>query len=1124
LPTNMVTITMNPTIVVGSISANQAICSGSIPTLLNGVAPSNGTAPTYQWQSSLNGSSFNNISGATMLNYQPGALTVTTYYRQMQDASGTCGGPLPTNMVTITMNPTIVVGSISADQAICIGAIPALLNGVAPSNGTAPTYQWQSSLSSSGFANISGATMLNYQPGALTVTTYYRQMQDASGTCGGPLPTNFVIITVNPLPVPTITGPASVCLNSTGNVYTTQTGMTGYTWTVTGGAITAGALTNSITVIWNTVGVGTVCVNYTNANGCTPTTPVCYNVTVNPLPVPTITGPASVCLSSTGNVYTTQTGMTGYTWTVTGGAITAGAGTNSVTVTWNTVGAATVCVNYTNANGCTATTPVCYNVTVNPLPVPTITGPATACLNSTGNVYTTQAGMTGYTWAVTGGAIAAGVGTNAITVTWNSTGVKTVCVNYTNANGCTALAPVCYNVTVNPLPVPTITGAASACVNSTGNVYTTEAGMTGYTWAVSGGTPTGVTTNTITVTWNTVGVQTITVNYTNANGCSASTPTSKTVTVNPLPVPTITGPSSVCVGTTSNVYTTEAGMTGYTWSVAAGGNITSGGASNAITVTWTTAGAKTVCVNYTNTSGCTAAAPTCYNVTVNAIPTPTITGPATVCQGATATYTTQPGMTNYIWTFSGGGTLVSGGTPTSNTITISWNIVGNQAVTVNYTSGCPGSAPVTYNVTVNPTPVPTIGSTNNPCIGSTNNVYYTESGMTGYIWTVSNGTFTGQGTSILTVTWTQPGIQTVTVNYTNASGCSAPQPTVYTVFVNSPPNAANPITGTATVCAGTNGVVYSTTPIVGATSYNWVVTGGGTFTGQGTTSITVNFPANATSGAVIVSGMNQCGPGPSSSFAVTVNPLPAAAGTITGPTSVCAGSSGVTYTVPAIANATSYTWTVTGGATFTGTTNTIVVNFSVNPGTVVITVKGVNSCGSGVVSPSFTVTVNPIPAAPVVTAAGAVLTSSATTGNQWYYEGTGLLPGAVNQTYTATITGWYWCVVTVNGCTSDTSNHVYVLFVGQDELPGSSFNVYPVPNNGNFRVAITTPSEETFTIRVYNQLGVMVYEMNDARTIGGKFNSQVNLNDVADGLYSVVFLNEQHKVIRKMIVSKLVRE
>ncbi len=215
LPTNTVTITLNPALVVGTISANQTICAGSVPVQLNGIAPSNGSNPTYQWQSSLNNSIFTNISGATMLNYQPGALTTLTYFRQMQNATGTCGGPLPTNAITITLTPALAVGSISANQTICAGSVPGQLNGIAPSNGTSPTYQWQSSLNNSIFTNISGATMLNYQPGALTTSTYFRQMQNTTGTCGGPLPTNTVTITINPaLVVGSISATQTICAGS----------------------------------------------------------------------------------------------------------------------------------------------------------------------------------------------------------------------------------------------------------------------------------------------------------------------------------------------------------------------------------------------------------------------------------------------------------------------------------------------------------------------------------------------------------------------------------------------------------------------------------------------------------------------------------------------------------------------------------------------------------------------------------------------------------------------------------------------------------------------------------------------------------------------------------------------
>lgn len=149
-----------------------------------------------------------------------------------------------------------------------------------------------------------------------------------------------------------------------------------------------------------------------------------------------------------------------------------------------------------------------------------------------------------YTWTVDGATtspnwLLTSTTTNLATILWKTAGTYTVQVLETNATSCSNPSPVTVVVTVNDLPLPTIGGNATACLNSTGNVYTTEAGMTGYAWTVSAGgiiTAGGTgTDNTITVTWNTAGSQSVSVNYNNGNGCAAATPTAKNVTVNPLP-------------------------------------------------------------------------------------------------------------------------------------------------------------------------------------------------------------------------------------------------------------------------------------------------------------------------------------------------------------------------------------------------------------------------------------------------------------------------------------------------------------------------------------------------------------------------------------------------------------
>ena len=85
------------------------------------------------------------------------------------------------------------------------------------------------------------------------------------------------------------------------------------------------------------------------------------------------------------------------------------------------------------------------------------------------------------------------------------------------------------------------------------------------------------------------------------------------------------------------------------------------------------------------------------------------------------------------------------------------------------------------------------------------------------------------------------------------------------------PDTAKTITGTKTVCQGTNAVTYTVPAITRATSYTWTLPDGVTGTSQ-TNSITVNFGNKAISGNVTVSGTNLYGKGRPGVFPVTVNP------------------------------------------------------------------------------------------------------------------------------------------------------------------------------------------------------------------------------------------------------------
>ncbi|MBN1414496.1 MAG: gliding motility-associated C-terminal domain-containing protein, partial [Bacteroidales bacterium] len=227
-----------------------------------------------------------------------------------------------------------------------------------------------------------------------------------------------------------------------------------------------------------------------------------------------------------------------------------------------------------------------------------------------------------------------------------------------------------------------------------------------------------------------------------------------------------------------------------------------------------------------------------------------------------------------------------------------------------------------------------------------------------------------------------------------------------------------------------------------ATSYVWNYTGmGTTITGGTTRNITIAFAANATGGDLTVYGINACGNGTvSAAYAITVNPLPAAAGTISGTATVCQGQSGVAYSVPVIDYATSYSWSYSGtGITITnGETRNITIDFDTDATSGTLAVKGVNSCGTGD-SSTLSLTVNLIIGNPVFgmgdtsnrcQGAGSVTypaTAANTTDITYSLDGASVTGGnSMNittgeVTYVAGWTGTSTITATANGCSGPTT-------------------------------------------------------------------------------------------------------
>lgn len=185
--TNTVVLTVNPIIAGNTVTAAQAICTGTSPAALSAATPTGGTGSyTYQWESSITSSStgFSAISGATSSSYAPVALTQNTWYR-MTVTSGTCANT--STSIQMTVSPVIASNTLSAsgNQSICTGQIPAVtLSGTTPTGGNGTYgYQWESSTTSSsaGFSNVPSATSATLASGSLTQNTWFRRTVNSGG-------------------------------------------------------------------------------------------------------------------------------------------------------------------------------------------------------------------------------------------------------------------------------------------------------------------------------------------------------------------------------------------------------------------------------------------------------------------------------------------------------------------------------------------------------------------------------------------------------------------------------------------------------------------------------------------------------------------------------------------------------------------------------------------------------------------------------------------------------------------------------------------------------------------------------------------------------------------------------
>ncbi|TDW99184.1 DUF6443 domain-containing protein [Dinghuibacter silviterrae] len=200
----VVSVNSAPALVPGSISnTTQSINYNTEPAQINASASTGGSCSsyTYQWYSSPDNTTYTAISGATGQNYQPPALTATTYY-QRQTICFFAG--YTSNYATVTVYPPLVSGTINpSGQTVNYNSAPATLT-ISPSGGSGSyAYQWYSSPDGNTWTAVSGATGASYSSGTLTATTYYNVVTVSNGDT-----VTSAAVSVNVLP-PLVAGSAS---------------------------------------------------------------------------------------------------------------------------------------------------------------------------------------------------------------------------------------------------------------------------------------------------------------------------------------------------------------------------------------------------------------------------------------------------------------------------------------------------------------------------------------------------------------------------------------------------------------------------------------------------------------------------------------------------------------------------------------------------------------------------------------------------------------------------------------------------------------------------------------------------------------------------------------------------
>lgn len=744
-----------------------------------------------------------------------------------------------TRTVNVYQSPTAVLNSSDADNTICAGE--AVTFTASDSESVADTYEFFVDGSSVQGPNSTNtyvtSSLINGQVVKVEVSVGASSCSDLS---------SGIATTVVAAPTPTFTsGDQNVCVGDVGLVYSTQGGMNNYDWNIVGGTITSGGTSTdaTATVTWNTPGSQNISVNYENANSCSAASATILYVTVVALPNPNLAvSDDEICEGETAMITLSgsQAGVTyqlrrdsdnspvGAALNGTGGDLNFSATPLSTTL-YNIIGS--------NSSGCISELLDKPTVTVNLLPVAgLVSSDADDAICQGESITFTASGGDIYEFFIDGSSVQ-GPGSSDFYSTTSLNDGETVTVEVgISATSCQSMS-LGITSTVFDLPIPTLSGDQNVCLGETGVVYSTDAGMNNYVWSVIGGAVTAGGTasdNTVTVTWTSLGAQSVSVNYEDINTCDASSSTILAITVHSLPIITynLTDPV-ICFGQTATI--TQSGSeigTSYQLRLDSdnsfiGSPIAGTGLSIAFTVN--PSATSTYNVLATSSATCTNEITNLSTVTVNDLPNEalTILG-STICLGEAGTIVlegSEVGVSYQLRLDSddsplGVPLIGTGGDLTYNLApftTTTYNILATNG------NSCSVEMATKPIITVNPLPSNTLAfSDDQICYGETASLilYNTISGVSYQLRLNSDDSFVGPA---------QPGnggnllfnvsplfSTTYNILATDLNNCSNENLDLGVVLVNPLPDNTLSLTNPS-VCSGATAVITLSNSVAGVT-------------------------------------------------------------------------------------------------------------------------------------------------------------------------------------------------------------------------------------------------------------------------------------------------------------------